>query len=91
MAQSPSPPRRARGAEASTFGADFVLLDPSGDMLRGLNPSGRRVWELIDGVRTASEIARLLAAEWAIDLSRAESDVARFLDALSARGLVERD
>ena len=42
-------PVRREGAEGSHFGQEFVILDPPGRILRGLNETGARIWDLIDG------------------------------------------
>ena len=38
-------PRRREGADGQRFGADFVVLDAEGRMLRGLNETAARVWD----------------------------------------------
>lgn len=76
------------GAEGSAFGRDYVLLDPPGRTLRGLNQTGALVWQLCDGHRTVGEIAREVAHEFDVEPERALSDVQKFLEALAARGLL---
>lgn len=74
--------RQAAGAQTAAFAGEEVLLDPQGRMLRGLNPTGARVWALLDGRRSVLEIARALARETAIDEARALADVSAFLQRL---------
>ncbi|MFZ5471911.1 MAG: PqqD family protein [Myxococcota bacterium] len=81
-------PRRVEGTEASRLGADFVLLDSAGKMLRGLNATGAKVWELIDGCRSAEEIAAHLASDAGAPLERVRPDVLSFLGQLFDRRLV---
>jgi pyrroloquinoline quinone biosynthesis protein D len=81
-------PRIVEGVETSRLGDDFVVLDHQGRMLRGLSPTGARVFELMDGARSTGEIASLLASEFGIPLERAFEDVRRFLRALSDWQLV---
>src|SRR6266436_2309420 len=81
---------RARGAESGRFGSETVLLDPEGQMMRGLNATGARVWELLDGARPLTEIARAVAADFGITHDRALADVLTFVAALEAKGLVSR-
>lgn len=83
-----SVPQRASGAEASRFGEDFVILEPSGRVLRGLNPTGARVWELIDGQRSAREIADRIALEYGAVPDQALGDVLTFLSVLSDKQLI---
>ncbi|MHB8876854.1 MAG: PqqD family protein [Myxococcaceae bacterium] len=67
-----------------------MLLDPAGTMLRGLNPTAARVWELLDGRQTAAEIASRLTQEFPVPPERALGDVVEFLSGLEARALVEK-
>lgn len=78
----------AKGAEGSAFGQDYVLLDPPGRMLRGLNETGARVWQLCDGHRSVGEIAQVIAREFGAAPERALTDVQQFLEALAQRGLL---
>jgi signal peptidase len=84
-----SVPRRCAGAEGQRFGADFVVIDPAGRMLRGLNETAARVWELSDGVRTARAVAEHLAEEYRMDVGPVLADTLRFLTLLVGHGLME--
>ncbi len=81
-------PERRKGAEGSPFGQEFVILDPPGRMLRGLNETGARVWELIDGRRSVEEIASVISDEFEVDGVTAQADVTAFITMLERRGLV---
>ena len=50
---------------------EAVLVDPKKGMVRVLNPTGARIWEMIDGRRTVAELAAGIAAEYGIEASRA--------------------
>ena len=50
-------PRIVEGVETSRLGDDFVVVDGDGRMLRGLSPTGARVFELMNGSRSTGEIA----------------------------------
>lgn len=54
-----------------------------------LNETASRVWELADGTRTASEIARVIAAEFEVDAATAATDVAELITDLRARQLLD--
>jgi hypothetical protein len=82
-------PSRRPGAEGQRFGADFVVIDPAGRMLRGLNETAARVWELSDGTRTARAVAVSLAEEYQQDLEPVLTDTLRFLTLLVGYGLME--
>jgi hypothetical protein len=73
----------------SRLGDELVLLDPSGRMLRGLNGTGARVWELIDSARTARSIAEVVAVEYRSPRERVLADVLAFLSKLADTSLVE--
>jgi len=83
-------PQRVQGSEAARLGNDFVVLDGSGRILRGLNPTAARIWELIDGRRTAAEIAHQIAIEFAASRERVVEDLLSFLSVLLDRQLLVR-
>jgi len=82
----PSPSVRA---SISTDG--LVLLDMDGGLVLSSNIVGARIWQLIEQQRTAIEIARQLIADYDVPEDRAHGDVAAFIAALVARGLVAED
>src|ERR1044072_9983507 len=53
-----------------------------------LNPSGTRIWNLIDGARTANEIALNVAHELDAPPEKVADKVTTFLDHLYDRGLL---
>ncbi len=57
-------------------------------MLRGLNPVGSRVWELIDGRRSVEEIVEAIAREFDVSREAATRDVTGFVRELLDKGLV---
>ena len=76
---------------ASISGDGLVLLDVSGGLVLSSNTVGARIWALLEQRHTRTDIARLLAGEYAIPVDRAQRDVAAFVAALIARGLVVAD
>jgi hypothetical protein len=72
------------------IGDEAVILDPDRGIIRGVNLSAHAVWELLDGRRSLAEVARELAATYAITGARARADVLRFVGALARAALVER-
>ena len=80
--------RHAPGIEAATLSGEQVILDPQGRKLRGLNATGARVWALLDGRRTAREVAQALAKEAGVYVARALADVLAFLSELEERKLI---
>jgi hypothetical protein len=77
--------------KASISSDGLVLLDVTGGLVLSSNDVGARIWQLIEQRRAQAEIARALAGEYAIPLDRASRDVATFVAALVARGLVIAD
>jgi hypothetical protein len=67
---------------------EAVILSMETKVLRGLNPVGSRVWELIDGRRSVEEIAGLIVKEFDATPEAAAQDVRGFVEELLARGLV---
>jgi pyrroloquinoline quinone biosynthesis protein D len=86
--QPDSVPRRCPGAEGQRFGEDFVVLDPEGRMLRGLNDTAARAWELSDGTRTARQVAEVLAREYSVAPEQALADCLRFFELMAGKGLM---
>ncbi len=72
-----------------TIAGEGVLLNLDTKILRGLNPVGARVWELIDGQRSVEAISQEIVSEFKIDPARALADVGKFVEDLLTRGLVE--
>jgi hypothetical protein len=68
---------------------EAVILDLASGTYFGLNEVGTRVWQLVDEGRDAAQIVDALAAEYDADRVTIEQDVARLLDDLSARRLIE--
>ena len=54
-----------------------------------LNPVASRIWDLLKSPTTAGRIAEVVAAEFTVSPQNAAEDVAEFLDALRARGLID--
>lgn len=81
-------PERSPGAEGLSVGADFVLLDGKGEMLRGLNATGAAVWELIDGRRPLEEIAAEIARRYVKPLPDVLGDVVAFARELAQKRLI---
>jgi hypothetical protein len=54
-----------------------------------LNTVANDIWGLLDGKRTAAEIAHHLEQEYDVDSATLSADVCRVLDELSSEGLVK--
>ena len=72
-----------------TIAGEGVILSLDTKILRGLNPVGARVWELIDGQRSIDVISQEIAREFSVDPARAHTDIQSFVQDLLGRGLIE--
>lgn len=75
-------------AESCLLGEEWVVLDPEGRVLRGLNETGARVWELLEEPRAAAGIAEQLSREYAAPPDVVLAEVLTFLGKLAERSLV---
>lgn len=82
----PSPAVRASLSEDG-----LVLLDIDGGLVLTSNQVGARIWRLVAERHAVPEIARQLSSEYGVPIDRAETDVASFVAALIARGLVREE
>jgi hypothetical protein len=69
---------------------EMLIVGTQGNKLTILNDTAARVWELLDGSVSSSDLAKVLAAEFEVDAAAAEADVERLLNDLSERKLVAR-
>jgi hypothetical protein len=74
--------RRQAGADATSLGGEVVVLDAEGQMVRALNGTAARVWELLDGVHSVREICAAIVREFDASAEAIEKDVLAFLDYL---------
>jgi len=82
-------PVKAAHTASQVIDGEAVILDIPGKTLRGLNPVGSRIWELVDGTRTLTDIARVVAGEFARTEEEVVKDVALFLGDLADRRVLE--
>ena len=80
-------PRKSPDIIARRTGDEYVLVpvtDNIADMtsMYTLNETGAFIWDMIDGVRTAEDIARALALEYNTDLEITRGDVEQYLSDL---------
>jgi hypothetical protein len=76
------------GVVSRMVDGEAVLVDPKKGMVRVLNPTGARIWEMIDGRRTVAELAANIAAEYGIEVPRAQADTIAFCEDLVRRGVL---
>lgn len=75
---------------ARELDGEAVLLDLATGRYFGLNETGRRIFELLDGERTVAEVEAALLAEFDAPPAELGRDLRELLDALERAGLVMR-
>ena len=70
------------------FSGEAVIITPADNVIRMLNPTGSRIWELADGSRTVDEIVDVLVDEYDVDFTRAQQTTRDLLSELDEKGLI---
>lgn len=70
------------------LGGEAFLVSLPGRILHNLNPTGTRIWELIDGRRPPAQIAMLIAEEFEVAPAVALRDVKKFIAILKKKELI---
>jgi pyrroloquinoline quinone biosynthesis protein D len=65
-----------------------IVLQSRTSELHSFNPVAARVWELIDGTRTAGEIVDAVVDQYDVDRETARTDVLELLERLADKQLV---
>lgn len=65
-----------------------VLVSPQGGQVTILNEIGTKIWSLIDGQNSGSDIADHLVQQYDVTITQAQQDVETFLTKLDERGLI---
>jgi hypothetical protein len=68
---------------------EVVAVDIASSVYLGANPAGALLWSMLAAGSCRDELASKLVETFGIDRARAESDVATFVQTLSARNLLE--
>ena len=80
-------PVKAPHTASRLIAGEAVILSLDTKVLRGLNPVGSRVWDLIDGARTVDDIVDVIVGEFDVARAVAAEDVRTFIQQLVDRGL----
>lgn len=81
-------PVRVPDVVSRLIDGEAVLVHPRQGKIRVLNPVGARLWDLVDGRATVQTLARVLVAEYDVDLARAQGDTLAFFGDLVRRGVL---
>lgn len=65
-----------------------VLVSPEGGQVTILNDVGTKIWSLIDGQNSGTDIAHHLVQQYDVSVAQACQDVETFLVKLNNRGLI---
>jgi hypothetical protein len=81
-------PRHHPDTASRVFSGEAVVITPAENTVRMFNRVGSRIWELVDGIRSVEEIARVLTEEFRVDDGEALASVQRFVEELAGKGLI---
>jgi hypothetical protein len=70
------------------YSGEAIILNPAENVLRMLNPTGSRIWELVDGSRTVAEIGAILSRDYAVEQDQATRATAGLLQDLAERQMI---
>lgn len=68
---------------------EAVIVLPDKGQVKVLNEVGTRIWSLIDGKRSVSDIIGIIVKEYEVDYKIAETDVISFLKDLNNKGVID--
>ena len=74
---------------SSDLAGEAVILDLKRGVYHGLDPTGARIWSLIQQCRAVHEIRDSILAEYDVEPQRCEADVIALIAQLAEKGLVE--
>jgi hypothetical protein len=81
-------PVHSPNTASRVYGSDAVIIAPDEGMVRMLNPTASRIWQLVDGSRSVEDIAAILTEEYEINQSQARQAVVDLLNELAEKRLV---
>ena len=81
-------PRRHPDAVFRVVEGKGVVVLPGVGEVQVLNAVGARIWELMDGTRSAAEIAGVVAREFEVPEATATSDTLEFIETLRAQKML---
>ena len=85
-----APIARAEGLVASEVNGEVVILSIELGHFFHLNPTGSRIWNLLDGPMTVDAISAAMGERFAVGADQCRSEVAEFVAAMLDKGLLER-
>ena len=70
---------------------ECIIVDPQGSTATVLNPTGARIWELVDGKRTVASIVDEIVDEYDADRAQVEADAREFVEDLLGKDLIQTE
>lgn len=67
---------------------EALIVSPKDSLIYPLNDVGARIWELLDGKRTVSDVASIICEEFEGDGKVIQNDIMSFIEDLLKAGLV---
>jgi hypothetical protein len=89
MTDAGRPPLRNPTAAFRIFEGQATIVLPDGARINVLNEVGSRIWDLIDGKRSVTELVSIVAEEFDVDPEAARRDVNEFLADLASHDMLE--
>ncbi len=81
-------PQGTQGLLERDLGDALVLMAEDGQDLHTLRGTGLFLWKALDGIRSVTDLARLLMAEYEVEEARAVQDTGVFFASLENLGLI---
>ncbi len=81
-------PRPHPQTASRVFDGEAVIITPAQNIVRLLNTTGSRIWELCDGQHTLQAIIDTLVDEFDVTPEQAQTSVQRFIQHLLDLGLL---
>jgi hypothetical protein len=79
---------RSPHAVSRVVDGEAVIVEPKNGLVNVVNQVGSRIWELLDGQRSVSELTRIVSKEFDADYETILKDALDFLSDLESKGLV---
>jgi len=81
-------PRRREGVAARVLDGEAVLFDRDSGRTHRMNETALYIWDCCAGTRTTEQVARDIAAQYAVDVESALVDVEQTLAVFAQVGLI---
>ena len=69
---------------------EALVVNPKTSVIFPLNNTSCRIWQLIDGARSAEDLTKAMLEEFDIDEETLRFDVKNFISQLEKEGLIEK-